>query len=142
MPRGIPVYCFMQVLVSINITKTTIGSKKHPDLEWTFFGGVQSVVMPLAYVNRHATMTDAQASQFKGQVYLATDVMAGLFIGGIALAVLLSLSSFACGMTGYLRLRTLSRYSDVAVVGLYQPLSDSQGDVRNDTLSVAKSQVQ
>lgn len=47
----------MQVLVTINITKTTVGSSKHPLLSWTFFEDVNPVIMPIAVVNRHASMT-------------------------------------------------------------------------------------
>lgn len=43
-----------QVLVTINITKTIAGSKH---LTWTFFEDVNPVIMPIAVVNRHASMT-------------------------------------------------------------------------------------
>ena len=46
-----------QVLVAINISKTVVGSKDHPSLYWTFFEDVKTVVMPIATVNRQASMT-------------------------------------------------------------------------------------
>ena len=43
--------------ININITKTTVGSKTNPKLQWTFFEGVKPVVMPIASGIRHAEMT-------------------------------------------------------------------------------------
>ena len=70
--------------------------------------------------------SDAQAVQFKGQVYLAVHAMAVFLWGGIALAVLMSLSGLACLMGGFLRHRAKARYTAVAPAGyyaqFYQPL--------------------
>ena len=64
--------------------------------------------------------------QFKGQVYLAVHAMAVFLWGGIALAVLMTISALACLMAGYLRHRSKARYTAVATASyyaqFYQPL--------------------
>lgn len=76
--------------------------------------------------------SDAQAVQFKGQVYLAVHAMAVFLWGGIALAVLMALSALACLMAGYLRHRAKARYTAVATAGyyaqFYQPLDGPGGN--------------
>lgn len=63
--------------------------------------------------------SDAQAAQFKGQVYLAVNAKAVMLWGGTALAVVMVLASAWCFMTAYLRHRSKVRYAAVVTASYY-----------------------
>ena len=79
--------------------------------------------------------SDAQAVQFKGQVYLAVHAMAVLLWGGVALAVLMAISALTCFMAGYLRHRARARYTAVATASYYAEFYQPLGPGRDASVS-------
>lgn len=67
----------------------------------------------------HCIISDAQAEQFKGQVYLAVNAMDVLLWGGITLSVVMVLAAAWCFMTAYLRHRSKARYAAVVTASYY-----------------------
>lgn len=84
-----------------------------------FFPNVTNLYMPVAWLHRYGLVSDSQADNFKGQVYLARDFMYGLRWGGVALSCVSFLAALWCFWLGRGRRRAQLRNHEIAIADYY-----------------------